>query len=376
LSKDALYLGQIVRDEHGEPTGLFTGRAKAWIDKAMPPPTDDELQACIETACKAYNAVGLVGVVEPGLLPRDIRAFQRARERGALTVRVRMCLAGWGIAPLADEPQLKRRIEEMGVTSGFGDEWLTLDAIKFMPDGGVGDRTALMFEPYLDEPNNYGQTTLDLELFYELVQWAHDMGWAIETHACGDRMIELTAEAYADAVKRNPNPKARHRIHHAYLPTRKALQLMRESGAIAIVQPAFVYNLGESYIKSIGLERARRINPYRTYLMNSIPLAGSSDSAVTDYNPFVGLYAAVAHHTVLGTQYDQRENLTMWEALRAYTRGSAYVTFEEEVRGSLEAGKYADFVVLEQDLLTMPLEDVKGMKPTMTVVGGRVCYQR
>jgi predicted amidohydrolase YtcJ len=376
LSKDALYLGQIVRDEHGEPTGLFTDRAKALIDKAMPPPTDDELQACIETACKAYNAVGLVGVVEPGLLPRDIRAFQRARERGALTVRVRMCLAGWGIAPLADEPQLKRRIEEMGVTSGFGDEWLTLDAIKFMPDGGVGDRTALMFEPYLDEPNNYGQTTLDLELFYELVQWAHDMGWAIETHACGDRMIELTAEAYADAVKRNPNPKARHRIHHAYLPTRKALQLMRESGAIAIVQPAFVYNLGESYIKSIGLERARRINPYRTYLMNSIPLAGSSDSAVTDYNPFVGLYAAVAHHTVLGTQYDQRENLTMWEALRAYTRGSAYVTFEEEVRGSLEAGKYADFVVLEQDLLTMPLEDVKGMKPTMTVVGGRVCYQR
>lgn len=327
-----------------------------------------------------------------------MRAFQR--ERDALTVRTRMCVAAWGIAPVEEESKLKERIEGMGVTSGFGDEWLKVDALKFMPDGGVGDRTALMYEPYLDEPNNYGQSVIDPEVFYDLVQWAHDLGWSIETHACGDRMIELTAEAYADAMKRTTSmvrqahhaghnedstlsgidttpskdkPRVRHRIHHAYLPTRRALQLMRESETIAIVQPAFIYNLGESYVKSIGLERARRMNSYRTYLMNGIPLAGSSDSPVTVFNPFVGLYAAVKHQTVLGTPFDQRENLTMMEALRAFTRGSAYVTFEEDVRGSIEVGKYADFVALADDLLTIPIGDVKDAKPTLTVVGGRVC---
>jgi predicted amidohydrolase YtcJ len=310
---DVWYAGSIIRDEHGEPTGLFTDRAKALIEKAVPPPSDAELEASIETACRAYNAAGITTVVEPGLLPHEIRAYQRVRDGGMLSVRSRLCIAAWGIAPLEDEVHLKDRIAGMGFTSGFGDEWLRLDAIKFMPDGGVGDRTALMSEPYLDEPNNYGQHAVDPELFYEMVQWVHDMGWAIETHACGDRMIELPAEAYADAVQRKPAPTerigkrgVRHRIHHAYLPTRKALNLMRAAGTIAIMQPSFVYNLGESYIKSIGLDRARRMNPYRTYLMNAITLAGSSDSPVTVFNPFVGFFAAAAHQTMLGTEFDPR----------------------------------------------------------------------
>ncbi|MBI3732497.1 MAG: amidohydrolase [Chloroflexi bacterium] len=244
---DVLYAGRIARDEHGEPTGLFTDRAKQLIEKAMPPPSDAELQASIETACRAYNAAGITTVVEPGLLPREIRAFQQVRERGRLTVRSRLCVAAWGMAPLEEEARLKDRIEGMGVTSGFGDEWLKVDAIKFMPDGGVGDRTALMFEPYLNEPGTgeaarthhsvneqatrarlrpYGQHVVDPELFYEMVQWAHDQGWSVETHACGDRMIELTAEAYADAVKRNPAPRVRHRIHHAYLPTARDLLVL------------------------------------------------------------------------------------------------------------------------------------------------------
>ncbi|MBI5876145.1 MAG: amidohydrolase [Chloroflexi bacterium] len=373
---DLLYAGRILRDEHGEPTGVFTDRAKALIDKAVPLPSDAELEACVETACRAYNAVGLTAAVDPGLLPHEMRAYQRVHARGALTVRARLCIAAWGIAPLEDEPLLKERIAGMGVTSGFGDDVLKIDAIKFMPDGGVGDRTALMFEHYLDEPHNYGQNTVDLETFYDLVQWCHDMGWSVETHACGDRMIELTAEAYADAVKRNPNVRVRHRIHHAYLPTPRALEFMRAAGTVAIVQPAFVYNLGESYVKSIGLERARRINPYRTYVEHGIRLAGSSDSAVTDYNPWVGLYAAVRHQTVLGTDYDPRERLTVGEALKMYTRGSAYVTFEENVMGSLEAGKHADFVVLEKDVLAQPVEELKDIKPRLTVMGGREVFSR
>jgi predicted amidohydrolase YtcJ len=371
---DMLYAGRMARDVHGEPTGLFTDRAKQMIEKAMPPATEAELEACIATACRAYNAAGLTAVVEPGLLPREIRAFQRVRERGELTVRSRLCLAGWGLAPAEEEAKLKERIAGTGFTSGFGDEWLKLDAIKFMPDGGVGDRTALMFEPYLDEPHNYGQHAVDPELFYEMVQWVHDMGWSVETHACGDRMIELTAEAYADAMKRNPKQRVRHRIHHAYLPTRRALEFMRAAGAVAIVQPAFIYNLGESFVKSLGLERARRMNPYRTYLTNAIPLAGSSDSAVTIFNPFVGLYTAVAHQTVLGTPFDERERLTIGEALRAFTSGGAYVTFEEDVLGSIEPGKYADFLVLDHDLLSMPSDEIKDVRPAMTVAGGKVVY--
>ena len=189
--------------------------------------------------------------------------------------------------------------------------------------------------------------------------------------------LQMAAEAGAEALfkgVRNPQARVRHRIHHAYLPTARALELMRTSETIAILQPAFIYNLGESYIKSLGLNHARRMNPYRTYLMNAITLAGSSDSAVTDYNPWVGLYAAVKHQTVLGTPFDQRENLTTAEALRIYTRGSAYVTFEEAVMGSIETGKYADFVVVAEDVLTMPPDELKDVKPQMTAVGGKVVF--
>lgn len=229
-----------------------------------------------------------------------------------------------------------------------------------------------MFEPYRDEPDNYGQSVVDPELFYEMVQWAHDLGWSVDTHACGDRMIELTAEAYADAQRRNPKASVRHRIHHAYLPTARALQLMRDGGTVAIVQPAFIYNLGESFVKSLGMERASRMNPYRTYRASGIPLAGSSDSPVTVFDPFLGLYAAAAHQTVLGAEFDPAERLTLADALRMFTRGSAHVTFEDAALGSIEVGKHADFVVLGEDLLHVPLEAVKDIKPVITVVGGRV----
>ncbi|RMF88795.1 MAG: amidohydrolase [Nitrospinota bacterium] len=374
-----LYAGRIDRDpQSGEPTGILRDRAKHLVERVIPPESMEEMEETIKATCQAYLAVGITSVVEPGLLPQEMRAYQNLYRRGELPLRVSLCVAGWGFSSVDDlsDQQLKARIEEMGVYTGLGDHRLRIDAVKMMPDGGVGDRTAAMYEPYEGEPNNYGQFVVDPAEFQAAVQWCHERGWSVETHACGDRMTDIAVEAYASAFRQRETPLIRHRVHHAYLPTPKALATMATYGIVAIMNPPFLYNLGESYIRSIGHARAARMKPMRTYLEQGVPLAGSSDSPVTDYNPFVGIYSAVNRHTVAGTPLDQSERLSVEEALRMYTLGSAYVTFEEGIKGSLEAGKLADLVVLDRDILTVPVATLKEIQVEMTMVEGKVVYQK
>lgn len=374
--KDALYAGSFDRDEHGEPTGLFRDRAKEMISRHVPAPTDDELLAAVERASRAYNAVGLTGDAEPGLYPRDIRAFARAAELDKLTVRVEMLMAGWGFGSAEDEGELKRRFEEVGVTGGFGNDLLRLEGIKFMPDGGVGDRTARMYESYLDEPDNRGQWVVEPGKLTELIRWVHDLGWSIDTHTCGDEAQEVTVRAYAAAQTANPNPGLRHRVHHAYFPTPAVLDLMARHRIPAVVSDPFLYSLGESYVTSVGEARAARMMPMRTYLEAGVPLAGSSDSAVADFNPWVGLFAATTRKTVTGRVLGQSERISIKEALRSYTIGGAYATGQERRRGSIEPGKLADLVVLERDPLAMEPDELKEVKPLATMLGGRFVFDQ
>jgi predicted amidohydrolase YtcJ len=371
-----LYAGSFDRDEHGEPTGLFRDRAKELIARHIPEPTDAELVEAVERACLASNAVGLTGDAEPGLFPNEIRAFARAMEQGKLTVRVEMLMAGWGFGPAAEEGELKRRFEEVGVIGGFGNDLLRLEGIKFMPDGGVGDRTAKMFEPYLDEPQNRGQWVVEPGKLTELIQWVHDLGWSIDSHTCGDEAQEVVVKAYSAAQKRRPKPWLRHRVHHAYFPTLEVLELMARHRIPAVVSNPFITNLGESFVASVGEERAGKMMPMRTYIDAGVPLAGSSDSPVSDFNPWVGIYAATTRTTVTGRVLGEPERIAVREALRSYTIGGAFATGQERQRGSIEPGKLADLVVLERDPLAMDPHELNDVKPLATIVGGRFVFDR
>ena len=366
-----LYSGSFERDGEGNPTGLFRDRAKELISSHVPPPTEAEMVEAVGLACRAYNALGLTAIADPGLYPEQIRAYHRAAREGVLTVRSDLLLAAWGFGAPETEEGLQERFVALGVTGGFGDDLLRLGGIKLMPDGGMSDRTARMLQPYLDDPDNFGQWVVAPERLVELIRWVHDLGWAMDIHTCGDEAQQVVVEAYAAAQAANPQPRLRHRVHHAYFPTERALTAMAAHGIPAVVSSAFIANLGEGFVNSVGPERAARAMPMRTYLEAGVPLAGSSDSTVADFNPWVGIDAAVRRTTIPGRVLGPEEALTVAEAIRSYTAGGAFGMGREVDLGTLEPGKLADLIVLDRDPEAIPAEELRSMRPVATMLGGR-----
>ena len=373
---DVLYSGSFERDESGGPTGLFRDRAKEMVTRCIPEPSEEERVAAIATACRAYNAVGITGVAEPGLYPEEIRAYDRTKREGKLTVRTDMLMAAWGYGAPETEAGLQERFAGIGVGGGLGDDLLRLEGIKLMIDGGMSDRTARMFEPYLDEPENRGAWVVEPKRLVELIRWVHDLGWPMDIHTCGDEAQETVVQAFASSQRANPKPWLRHRVHHAYFPTETALAAMAEAKIPAVVSSPFLANLGEGFVNSVGPERASRAMPMRTYLDAGVPLAGSSDSCITDYNPWVGMHAAVNRTTATGRDLGKAdEAITVEEALRSYTLGGAFVTGREDRQGSIALGKLADLAVLDRDPLAIPAEELDRVKPTATMLGGEWVYR-
>ncbi len=364
-----LYAGSFERDGDGHPTGLFRDRAKELIWRCVPEPTEVDWVKAITVACREYNRVGLTAVCEPGLYPEQIRAYQEAEREGRLSVRVDMLMAGWGFGTAAQEEGLRERLEQVGGQAGFGGDWLRLGGVKLLPDGGIGDRTARIFEPYLAEPGSRGTWVIDPGELPEIVRFCHDRGWAIDTHTCGDEAQEVTVAAYAAAQDANPRPWLRHRVHHAYFPTARALELMARHQIGAATSNPFIVYLAESFVTSLGAERVQGVMPMRTYLDHGVPLAGSSDTPVSDHNPWTGIYAACARRTELGRELDPAQRLTVDEALRSYTNGGAWMIGRDDL-GSLEPGKRADLVVLEEDPYTSAVDDLRHVVPASTMVAG------
>ena len=365
------YAGGFERDADGEPTGLFRDRAKELITSVVPEPSLDELVGAIGTACREYNRFGITAVSEPGLSPVQIRAFHEAALRGVLTVRTAMSISGWGFGAQSEDALIRDRLAGIGVMGGFGDDLLWLDGVKLMPDGGAGDRTARMYEPYEGEPDNRGTWTVPPDELVEHIQWAHEHGYAMDIHTCGDEAQDVVVRAFARAQETSPNPRLRHRVHHAYLPTVETLTLMAEHRIPAVVSNPFLWSLGESYRTSLGDERAARMMPMRTYLERGVQLAGSSDSPVATHNPWIGITTAIARTTVKGTVLGADQCLTSDEALRMYTTGGAFVLNRESSLGTLEPGKLADLIVLDDDPRDLDSTELMNVEPRAAMVGGR-----
>jgi len=354
-----------VDPDTGELTGLlFEGAARmAVYDKA---PSFDEMSAGLLAAIREAHRLGVTSITD--FVTADmVRAYQELHRRGELKIRAAMSLrcsdtshSGYSIDVL----------EAMGVHTNFGDETLKITSVKLAVDGSLGAHTALLSEAYSDDPEKLGAPIDDLDRIRSCTRRAHISDFQVAIHAIGDKAVDYAIETVDEALRAKQRLDHRHRIEHCELTNDSQLRRIRELGIVASMQPNFVGVWGRPggmYETRLGKERLQRCNMYRWMLDNGIPICFGSDGM--PFNPMLGVWSAVTHPI-------EAQRLTAAEALQCYTLGSAYASFDEEIKGTLEVGKLADMAILSANPLTVPEEDIKDIQVEMTIFNGEIVYQR
>jgi predicted amidohydrolase YtcJ len=358
--------GIIEKDENSETTGLLRGRATRLVTDKIEWNLEDKLQA-INQACKDFHSVGFTTVIEPGLMKDGIDAFFESQKRGELTHRIQI-----QIGFLMSLKETEWAVENYKVG---GNDILRITGLKMAVDGGVGPRTALFYDGYLDKPDVYGVQMIQQNELNKMVELGHRNGFQIAVHAIGDKAIDITMDAYEYSQKTSPRPDPRHQIVHAYFPTKKALQQIIELGVVVNTQTPFFYFLGESFIEALGTERCEECMPVKTYVKNGIPVGISHDATVTQPLPNIGLYASVTRKTIKGNILGTKEAVDAETALGFYTNLAAKHCFMEDKIGSIEVGKYGDLAVWNFNPFEVEAEQLKDWNCLMTFVGGDKVFE-
>ncbi len=362
--------GRIERDPvTGEPTGLlFEDAGMSLIDRVLGEPSLDEATEAIESAIVSAHEHGLVGVhVMEGAT--SFRAFQRLRAEGRLKLRVLMQIP---------EENLDSAVQ-IGLQSGFGDEWLRFGGVKLFSDGALGARTASMLEPYDGEPDNYGITVLSPERLRHLASKASSAGIALFIHAIGDRANRNVLDAIEASRRAGEGLSLRHRIEHAQLLHPDDVPRLARLGVVASMQP--IHATQDMLIaERFWGKRCAGAYAWRSLLDAGTVIAFGSDAPVEDLDVLKGIHAAVTRRRPDGTPgpegWHPEQRISVEEAVRAYTVGSAYASGEEAIKGSLSPGKLADLVVLSQDIFGIDPMEILGTEVLATMVGGEFVYSR
>lgn len=367
--------GHIVKDQNGEPTGVLQeGPAMDLVRQHIPPNDLERTAKAIKRASNAFSEVGITGVIEAGIEPLDMRAYQKVATEGELTVRVNMMLRGRVTGESAEESAA--RIMDFPMTTGYGDELLRFLGLKLLIDGGIGGRTALLREPYEDDPDNIGILTMPEKDLQKRVDAGNLAGMMVGIHCAGGKAMDIVLNAFEETDKLKPIKGRRFAIIHAYQPTEQNFETCRRLGITVASQPSFLYYLGESYYENVGHERSEWLKPHRAWIDNDIMVASGTDSPVTPYPPFPSLWASIARRTeVNNVQMGTEQCITREEAIQLYTIKGAYHTFEEAIKGSIEPGKLADMIIVDRDILTCPMDDIRETKVLRTILGGRTVYE-
>jgi hypothetical protein len=369
--------GVIVRDAEGEPTGIFKDAAQDLIAKVIPPPTEAEMTQALRAALAEAARVGLTSVHSitvdtdswNGSFTGEIQLLRRAELEGWLTCRM------YEVTPIIQWEKLR----DAGISDNMGDDFIKLGAAKAFADGSLGSATAWMVEPFADDPANRG---IPLPLMnppakmQALASGADQAGIQLCTHAIGDRAIAEILDLYERLGGGNAAAH-RFRIEHAQHMRPQDFARFGRLGIIASMQPYHAIDDGRWAEKRLGQERAKWSYAWRSMLDAGAPLAFGSDWPVAPLSPILGIYAAVTRATLDGKHPDgwfPEQRITVEEALRAYTQGSAYAAFQENEKGSIAPGKLGDVVVLSDDLFTIPPAQIKDTHVIMTIVSGKIVY--
>jgi predicted amidohydrolase YtcJ len=265
---------------------------------------------------------------------------------------------------------------KVGIHTGFGDEKYKLGPIKLMIDGSSSGPTAATLEPYAVNPRNSGILSMTQEQVDDIIIKSHSLGWQVTSHAVGDRAVTMIVDAIEKALIRYPRKDHRHRIEHCAMINDNLLQRIKKLGIIPIPNPIFLYEFGDGYMVNYGKERAYKMFANKSYIEKGIIAAGSSDCPITFSNPLLNIHLAVNRETQKGQIINPDERITTKQALRIFTANGAYASFDEDIKGSIQVGKLADLVVLSESLLDVPPEKIKDISVDMTIIDGKIVYQK
>ncbi|HKS67837.1 MAG TPA: amidohydrolase [Candidatus Acidoferrales bacterium] len=362
--------GTIVRDAQGSPTGALKDAAMDYMDKAIPPMPHDQRVRAVKRALLHAAAVGVTSVQNMSAGLQDIAVYSELLDRGELTTRIYA-------APLIGHVD---DFAKIGVRRAFGSPWLRIGALKAFADGSLGSRTAYFFEPYSDQPGNYGLLAADMHpisLMRDRMMRADAAGLQLCTHAIGDRGISTILDLYAEVVKAHGEADRRLRIEHAQHMAAKDFQRFADMHVIASVQPYQAIDDGRWAEERIGHDRASRTYAFRTFLNHGVRLAFGTDWDVAPLNPLLGIYAAVTRATLDGKNpngWFPEQKLTVAESVEAYTMGSAYAEFQENEKGSITPGKLADMVILSDDIFSIDPAKIRDVRVLKTFAGGKLVW--
>jgi predicted amidohydrolase YtcJ len=374
--------GEVVTDTAGRPTGLLQERAQELVGQLTRPQELTTLADAVARAGEQYLKEGLTSCTEAGIgggwighSPAELAAYQTARDQGRLHVRVELMVASDVLHGIGAHPGDGLELGlDLGIRTGFGDDWLRLGPVKVFTDGSLVGRTAAMTRPYAGEPDNRGYLQADAGTLTETIIAAHRSGWRVAAHAIGDSAIDLTLAAFTRAQQKYPVQDPRHRIEHFAASRPDQVKLASERAVVAVPQGRFSTELGDGMLAAVGPERHGWLYRQRSLIDAGLVLPGSSDRPVVSGAPLLGIHDMVNRRAASGAPFNAAEAVTAEEAVRAYTYGSAYASKAEHVKGTITPGKLADFVVLSEDPTAVSPDRIAGLAVLATITGGEIRY--
>lgn len=356
--------GVIEKGEDGELNGVIRERQEI-VSRLVPDSTYEEIIASLEVNLNALLAKGITSITDASKSVSDYMMFEELYDNHDLPLPRSALQFQWY------DPEA---INQLNARVAGGNEFLKPGPIKVFADGGFTGPAAYTLEPYVNQGEYRGYLNMEESELVALLNEVHDAGYQMGIHTIGDAAIVLVVNTLADALERNPRADHRHYLNHFSMrPPELTMELMAEHEIHITQQPNFTYTLEGRYAENLDGWRLQHNNPIRSPMDHGITVAISSD--ILPIGPMVGIYAAVTRKGMTGTVYGPDEAITMAEAIRAYTLLGAYLNFEEDVKGSLEPGKYADMIVLSDDLMTIDPERIMDVEVEKTWVAGELVYE-
>ena len=371
--------GHVDKNEKGEPTGLLQETAQELLREQFFPASVNTLVEALEAANRVYLSEGITSQSEAGIgfhSNTELLAYQEAIRQRKLNVRSNLMILVDTLKDIECADGETFFGLSQGIRTGWGNEKLRIGPLKIFSDGAITGKTAAMNDAFDTDPGNVGFFAAEEEKLRDWIIKGHCSGWQIAVHACGDRANSYILDCYEAAMKKLDRPDPRHRIEHCAIVNPQIIDRIKALGVIPVPQQHFVGELGEAFKLNIGLDRARWCYPQRSYLDRDIPIPGSSDRPVVKGAPLLGIHDAVNQKTDSGNDYAPEEKITPEEAIRAYTLHSAYTSFEENIKGSVEAGKLADFAILGADPTAVDPTEIAHIPIHGTIINGEVLHNK